>query len=64
MKYVVLLFAFASAVTMARTAHLGGQIRHTEIQSTVMATSNEQENGENAKQEKGSTQNEGKDDDD
>jgi uncharacterized membrane protein len=64
MKYVVLLFAFASAATMARTAHLGGQIRHTEIQSTVMATSNEQENGENAKQEKGSTQNEGKDDDD
>lgn len=66
MKHVVLLFAFASAATMAQTAHLGGQIRHTEIQSALTATSNdeENENGENAKQEKGNEQNEDKDDDD
>ena len=65
MKYVVLLFAFASAVTMAKTAHLGGQIRHTEIQSTVMASSDKENgSGENSKQEKGSEKKEMKDDDD
>lgn len=32
-KHIVLFFAFGSAITMAKTAHLGGQIRHTEIRS-------------------------------
>lgn len=64
-KYVVLLFAFASAITMAQTAHLGGQIRHTEIQSALAGASNDKgnENGANAQQEKENEQNEGKDDD-
>ena len=61
MKYAVLLFAFGSAITMAQTAHLGGQIRHTEIQSASVSTSND---NENAKQNPGNEKNEGKDDDD
>jgi uncharacterized membrane protein len=32
-KYIVLVFAVASAALMAQTAHLGGQIRHTEIRA-------------------------------
>lgn len=36
-KYIVLFFAFGSAITMARTAHLGGQIRHTEIRPAFVA---------------------------
>jgi uncharacterized membrane protein len=32
-RFIVLLFAVASAALMAQTAHLGGQIRHTEIRS-------------------------------
>jgi uncharacterized membrane protein len=65
MRYVVLVFAFASAVAMAQTAHLGGQIRHTEIQSSFTSAANDKENGneENAKQENGDEKNEGKDDD-
>lgn len=48
-KYAVLLFAFGSAITMAQTAHLGGQIRHTEIRSdfTTAALDSEKQNGEN-----------------
>jgi uncharacterized membrane protein len=65
-KYAVLIFAFGSAITMAQTAHLGGQIRHTEIASalTSVGNDNENQNGENSKQESGSDKNEGKDDDD
>ena len=38
-KIMALLFAFGSAAAMARTAHLGGQIRHSEIRSGVAAQS-------------------------
>lgn len=65
LKYVVLVFAFASAITMAKTAHLGGQIRHTEIQSALTTTGSgdkENNNGNNS-QEKTSEQNGNKDDD-
>ncbi len=34
-KALVLLLAFASGGLMAQTAHLGGQIRHTEIRSGI-----------------------------
>jgi len=65
MKYAVLLFAFGSAISMAETAHLGGQIRHTEIQSAFASSANDKENGENNKNAKQQTseKNEGKDDD-
>lgn len=66
LKYGVLLFAFGSAIVMTQTAHLGGQIRHTEIGSAFTSAGNDNENqtGENAKQETGSEKNKGKDDDD
>lgn len=35
-KTVVLLFAIISGALMAQTAHLGGQIRHTEIRNGVV----------------------------
>jgi uncharacterized membrane protein len=63
LKYAVLLFSFGSAITLAQTAHLGGQIRHTEIQSTFASTANDKENAENPKQETGE-KNKDKDDDD
>jgi uncharacterized membrane protein len=44
-RLVVLLLAITSGVLMAQTAHLGGQIRHTEIRSGV-AFQNGNENGE------------------
>ena len=34
-KYVVLLLSVVSTGLMLRTAHLGGQIRHTEIRATL-----------------------------
>jgi uncharacterized membrane protein len=43
-KVVVLLLAITSGGLMAQTAHLGGQIRHTEIRSGV-AVQNSNENG-------------------
>jgi uncharacterized membrane protein len=43
-KVVVLLLAVASGGLMAQTAHLGGQIRHTEIRKGV-ALQNGAENG-------------------
>lgn len=43
-KVVVLLLAITSGGLMAQTAHLGGQIRHTEIRSGV-ALQNDHENG-------------------
>lgn len=70
MKYAVLLFAFGSAVTMARTAHLGGQIRHTEIQSASVASASDNENeneasaqeNKNTKEKSGSQKKEDDDD--
>ncbi|HYK56341.1 MAG TPA: hypothetical protein VEV15_07655 [Flavisolibacter sp.] len=51
-KLTVLFFALGSAAVMAQTAHLGGQIRHTEIRNGFVAQGgNEnagQENEENA----------------
>lgn len=38
-KIVSLVLALGSAGTMAQTAHLGGQIRHTEIRSGFIASS-------------------------
>ncbi|HEY0676882.1 MAG TPA: DUF2231 domain-containing protein [Chitinophagaceae bacterium] len=43
-RYFVLIFAIASAGLMVFTAHLGGQIRHTEISSSV--AQNSQDGGE------------------
>jgi uncharacterized membrane protein len=65
-KYAVLIFAFGSALSMAQTAHLGGQIRHTEIGSTFTSAvnDNENQNGEDAKQESGTEKKKDKDDDD
>jgi uncharacterized membrane protein len=63
LKYAVLLFSFGSAITLAQTAHLGGQIRHTEIQSAFSSANNEKKNAENPKQETGE-KNKDKDDDD
>jgi uncharacterized membrane protein len=45
LKVVVLLLAITSGGLMAQTAHLGGQIRHTEIRTGV-AVQNGNENGE------------------
>jgi len=36
-KVFILLLALTSAILMAQTAHLGGQIRHTEIRNGVAA---------------------------
>ncbi|OYW16158.1 MAG: hypothetical protein B7Z54_09810, partial [Sphingobacteriales bacterium 12-47-4] len=44
-KLVVLVLAIGSAGIMAQTAHLGGQIRHTEIRGAV-GGQNDQLNGE------------------
>ena len=44
LKIVVLLLAISSGGLMAQTAHLGGQIRHTEIRNGV-ALQNSNENG-------------------
>lgn len=65
LKYAVLLFSFGSAITLTQTAHLGGQIRHTEIQSAFVST-NDKESGEKAENEKQETgeKNKDKDDDD
>lgn len=54
-KITVLLLAITSGALMAQTAHLGGQIRHTEIRTGVaLQNSNEQgsENEGNAGHEK------------
>lgn len=47
MKLTALFFALGSAAVMAQTAHLGGQIRHTEIRNGFVA----QGGNENAGQE-------------
>ena len=58
-KVVVLLLAITSGGLMAQTAHLGGQIRHTEIRSGV-ALQNSSENAGNSEDKSGQRQ---KDDD-
>lgn len=49
LKYFVLFFAFGSAITMAKTAHLGGQIRHTEIRSANVSRNQVQNAETNSK---------------
>lgn len=46
-KVLSLLLAFVSAGAMARTAHLGGQIRHTEIRTGALAQGGEAGGAEN-----------------
>ena len=46
-KMVVFLFAITSAGLMAQTAHLGGQIRHTEIRNGVVLQNGNEAGGEN-----------------
>ena len=48
---LVLLLAFASGGLMVQTAHLGGQIRHTEIRNGVVAQNENEENDKNGVQE-------------
>jgi uncharacterized membrane protein len=46
LKFAVLLLAISGGWLMAQTAHLGGQIRHTEIRSgAALQNSNEQQGG-------------------
>ena len=56
LKATVLLLAVTSGGLMAQTAHLGGQIRHSEIRSTVVAqdtneVAEEDETGKNNQQD-------------
>lgn len=51
-KFVVLLLALASGGLMAQTAHLGGQIRHSEIRSGASITGNEAKGGEQKQEDK------------
>lgn len=59
LKVAVLLLALISGGLMAQTAHLGGQIRHTELNSEVALKSGNETPGENEarKNEKGQEQN-------
>jgi uncharacterized membrane protein len=45
-RFIVLIFAIASAALMAQTAHLGGQIRHTEIRPGFTAAGDNVTNAE------------------
>jgi uncharacterized membrane protein len=54
-KVVVVLLAITSGGLMAETAHLGGQIRHTEIRSSV-ALQNNSENAGNSEDNAGQQQ--------
>jgi uncharacterized membrane protein len=56
-RIAVLLLAITSGGLMAQTAHLGGQIRHTEIRNSV-AFQNENENGEQKEDNAGQQQEE------
>ena len=56
LKVGVLLFAIVSGVLMVQTAHLGGQIRHTEIRSNVSLQSDQVIGGDNAVNETGQEQ--------
>ena len=57
-QFITLFFALASTALMAQTAHLGGQIRHTEIRSGGLNANNQGDT------EAGDNGNEQKDDDD
>lgn len=46
-KVLTLLLAFVSAGAMAQTAHLGGQIRHSEIRTGALAQGGEAGSAEN-----------------
>ena len=46
-KVVILLLAITSGGLMAQTAHLGGQIRHTEIRNGVALNNGTENGGEN-----------------
>ena len=46
-RTVVLLLAIVSGGLMAQTAHLGGQIRHTEIRNGVALQNSNENSGEN-----------------
>jgi uncharacterized membrane protein len=46
-KLVVLLLAITSAGLMAQTAHLGGQIRHTEIRNGIVLQNGNEAGGDN-----------------
>ena len=46
-KVLVLLLAITSGGLMAQTAHLGGQIRHTEIRNGIAAQSGNEEREKN-----------------
>lgn len=59
----VLILSLVSFVLMGQTAHLGGQIRHTEIQAAaIQGTDNGEQKKEGDTQKKG-TENKEKDDD-
>lgn len=62
-KIVVLLFTVITGGLMAQTAHLGGQIRHSEIRTGTITQSAEQ-NNENTSAESKLQQGLDKDDDD
>lgn len=61
-KIVVLVFAVATAGLMAQTAHLGGQIRHSEIRNGAIAQQGEQ-NGDKGSIDNKGEQGSDKDDD-
>ena len=61
-KIVVLVFAVATAGLMAQTAHLGGQIRHSEIRKGAIAQQGEQ-NGDKGSIDNKGEQGSDKDDD-
>ncbi|MBN8666216.1 MAG: hypothetical protein J0M30_01855 [Chitinophagales bacterium] len=58
-KIVILLLAIASSALMLQTAHLGGQIRHTEIRSAAVG-----QNGEGNTENGGAKESGNEDDDD
>ena len=47
LKFIVLLLALTSGGLMAQTAHLGGQIRHSEIRNGAVAENGIEAGGEN-----------------
>jgi uncharacterized membrane protein len=51
LKVVVLLLAITSGALMAQTAHLGGQIRHSEIRNGVAVLKGNEEGSERNTQE-------------
>ena len=64
--WFVLLFAFGSALALAKTAHLGGQIRHSEIRTAFSSGSpnSEKENNETGQPNGSTEKNTGKENND